>query len=326
MIYLERTITIANNNASIDEQIVLYKGDKNIEIKFILKNSPFKYKNNVTSAAYGQLIINRENADSVFSDVSETDNGKILFVITGDMIDEIHECGDYDFQIRLFNEDKTSRVTLMPIMAGISIRESICEEAAAGTTYVNNRRAVIPASNDIEDTFDSDGNYNITTWSNGDIITDTKLNKVENAIYTINDNMTTDYSTTRYVDESIVDVENYIDNTVSLESKQLKDYVQNNYSTKDDVNSAINNCNDMNREYVNDAIASIELIPGPQGEQGPMGPQGPAGKDADPVDLEGYATEEYVYSYTDQAMIMIEEILCEGEVNSLINNILGEGN
>jgi hypothetical protein len=33
---------------------------------------------------------------------------------------------------------------------------------------------------------------------------------------------------------------------------------------------------------------------GPQGLQGPEGPMGPAGKDADPVDLTGYATEDYV--------------------------------
>ena len=137
MIYLERTITIANSSASIDEPIILYKGDRNVEIQFVLKNSPFRYKSS-TNPTYGQLIINRENADSIFSDVSETVKGKILFVITGDMIDELNECGNYDFQIRLFNEDKTSRVTLMPIIAGIIIREPICEddEANKETPYL----------------------------------------------------------------------------------------------------------------------------------------------------------------------------------------------
>ena len=44
----------------------------------------------------------------------------------------------------------------------------------------------------------------------------------------------------------------------------------------------------------------LEALRGPQGEQGPIGPEGPAGKDgvdgkdAEPVDLTGYATEEYV--------------------------------
>ena len=41
-----------------------------------------------------------------------------------------------------------------------------------------------------------------------------------------------------------------------------------------------------NKQFVN-----LGPIRGPQGEQGP---QGPAGKDADPADLTGYATEEYV--------------------------------
>lgn len=275
MIYLERTITIANNNASIDEQIVLYKGDKNIEIKFFLKNSPFKYKNNVTNATYGQLIINRENASSVFSDVSETDNGKILFVITGDMIDEIHECGDYDFQIRLFNEDKTSRVTLTPIMDGISIRKPLCEEGegdGVNSGAVNYSKTV---AGEVLEVFDEDGNYNKTNWVSGDIITDSKLNKVEEALYQINNNS-----------------------------------VPDNYATK---------------SYVDAAIVNIELMPGPQGEPGPMGPEGPAGKDADPADLEGYATEDYAHNYVDSAIVILDEILYEGATHSLLDEILGEG-
>jgi hypothetical protein len=71
----------------------------------------------------------------------------------------------------------------------------------------------------------------------------------------------------------------------------------------------------ITEEEVDEKIAAIELIPGPAGEdgkdftydmfteeqlealrgpQGEVGPEGPAGKDADPVDLTGYATEEYV--------------------------------
>ena len=323
MIYVSRIVTVNKGTSLIDDPIVLFKGDKNIEVQFTIKNNPFKSKDGA-SASSGQLIINRE-ASPLFSEINPIANNKITFIITGEMIDELEEVGDYDFQIRLYDKEQTSRVTLPPVHAGIVIKAPICEEAAASSTYVNNRRAAIPASNDMEEAFDETGNYNKTTWTNGDIITDVKLNKVENAIYTINDNMNTDYSTVRYVDESIVDVENYIDNTVELESKQLKEYVQNNYSTKYDVNNAINNCNDMNREYINDAIASIELIPGPQGEQGPMGPQGEPGKDADPADLEGYATEDYAHNYVDSAIVILDEILYEGETYSLLNQILGEG-
>ena len=351
MIYIERTITISKNTASIDEAIYLYKGDKNIEIRFAIQNNPFKNKNNL-AANYGQLIIQPENAPYIFSEVTKMTNGKVIFAITDSMIDELHELGNYTFQIRIYNEDMSSRGTLPPVEAGIIIREPICEETGAGTTYANNRRAVVPVSNDIEDTFDEDGNYNMTTWSNGDIITDTKLNKVENAIYIINNNVTTDYSTTRYVDTSIADLEHQVELTMELESKQIQEYMSENYSTQDYVNTVISNSNDTNREYVNDMIANIEIPEvdltgyanenyvsativnydlevksyvdeainnidgvegpqGPQGEQGPMGPQGPQGepgKDADPVDLTGYATKEE-----------LDEVL--GDIESLLGGI-----
>ena len=61
------------------------------------------------------------------------------------------------------------------------------------------------------------------------------------------------------------------------------------------------------KDYVDNAIANIELIPGPQGEKGE---QGPAGKDADPVDLDGYATKDYV----DEAIANIE-VSGGGDVN-----------
>ena len=47
MIYIERVVTIKNNEALIDEQIILYKGDRNVEVQFTLKNNPFKDKNRV---------------------------------------------------------------------------------------------------------------------------------------------------------------------------------------------------------------------------------------------------------------------------------------
>lgn len=316
MIYIERTIIINNNEATIEQPIVLYKGDRNIELQFAIENNPFKYKAG-TAVTYGQLVIKRPNTAPIFSEPAKLSNNKVLFIVTGDMIDELIEIGDYNFQIRMINSDQSSRGTLPPVSAGITIKEPICEEATASATYVNSRRAVVPASNSTEDTFDEDGNYNMTTWSNGDIITDTKLNKVESAIYTINNNVTTDYSTTRYVDTSIADLEHQVELTMEVESAQIKEYVSENYSTKDYVNNVISNSNMMNRDYVDSvinnieipevdltgyaseryvdaAIANVELMPGPQGEPGPQGPQGPAGKDADPADLTGYATEEYV--------------------------------
>lgn len=187
MIYISRIVTIDKGNASIDEQIVLYKGDKNVEIQFNIKNNPFRQKNGLY-ATYGQLVIDRE-ASPIFSEVSQIINNKVLFVVTGDMINEIEECGNYNFQIRLFNEDKTSRVTLPPIEGGMLIKEPICEEEGVNAATVNYSRTTTEEEAETLDVFDEEGNYNKTIWVDGDLITDLRLNKIEDALYEINDDI-----------------------------------------------------------------------------------------------------------------------------------------
>lgn len=179
MIYIDRTIVISKNTATIEEPIVLYKGDRNVELQFSIKNSPLKYKTGLT-ATYGQLVIKRPKAEAIFSTCEKLSNGKVIFCITSEMIDELIELGNYSFQIRLFNEDQTSRASLPPVEAGIIIKEPICEEEkGAFLGVVDFTRATNGESLDV---FDQEGVYNKTIWAAGDTITDAKLNKVENAI------------------------------------------------------------------------------------------------------------------------------------------------
>ena len=145
MIFTDRTVIIQKGIGSINDIIVLYRGDKNVEIRFTLsEGSPFKYGSGAspniiekTEAAYGQLIIKApENLPAVFSEVAPTNEGKIVFTITGEMIDEIDEVGNYSFQIRLFDENKNSRVTLPEVNDGIEIREPIASEDTASTARI----------------------------------------------------------------------------------------------------------------------------------------------------------------------------------------------
>jgi hypothetical protein len=183
MIYIERTINIEDNSAYIEEPVILYKGDRNIEVQFIINNNPFKYKAGI-DLTYGQLVIKRPTTDPIFSDVAKLSSGKVLFVITGEMIDELVELGNYDFQVRLLNEDKTSRATLPPVTAGILIKEPVCEEEGVNYSLTGYSRA---ATGEVLDVFDENGDYIKTTWVHGDLITDSKLNKIENALYEINE-------------------------------------------------------------------------------------------------------------------------------------------
>lgn len=248
MIFIDRTIEINirdNSKASIDQPIILYKGDKNVEINLTIVNNPYKQKTSL-EVTYGQLIIRRPNTSPIFSEVAKLSSGKILFIVTEDMIDELAELGEYDFQIRLINADQTARATLPPIEAGIVIKEAICEETARiNVGYINRSR--VGSSDgisllDLDEILDADGNYNKITWYDKDLITDVRMNRIEEALYQIND-IKADWEHEHL--EYITDHQDI-----------------SHLAVKADVDAAIN---------------AIELTPGPQGEQGPQGEKGDKG-------------------------------------------------
>ena len=197
MIFTDRTIIVQKGASSIDDPIILYRGDKGVEIRFTLnEGSPFRFGSGAspniiekTEAAYGQLIIKRPNdLPAVFSEIAPTNGGKIVFTITAEMIDEITEVGNYTFQIRLLDESRNSRATLPEVVNGIEIREPIATEDVSTTNEVGAATVgyALTTVGTTEDTFDSQGNYNKTTWGTGDRITAAKLNKIEAGIDGVN--------------------------------------------------------------------------------------------------------------------------------------------
>ena len=232
MIYIDRVITILNNEATIEQPIVLYKGDKNVQLLFTLKDNYLKYKS--MENAYGQLIIKRPTANPIFSEVARLSSSKVTFIVTQEMIDELSEVGSYEFQIRLFSQDKSSRATLPPISEGIVIREPILEEDTPNEVGIAtvNETTVMAEDTELE-VFDEEGNYNKTTWQNGDIISDVKLNKIEEAIYQINEK----------------EVE------VDLSTLATKEEL-NEYATKDELNEGLETKSDL--EHTHEEYAPID--------------------------------------------------------------------
>ena len=195
MIFTEKKITITNNQCKIDSPVVLYRGDYNVEVRFTIVSSPYKYSNkhetNViesADASYGQLVINTPNTAPIFSEVTDTKKGAITFIITAEMIDEITEVGNYTFQIRLLDQNKESRATIPEVEDGIEIREPIAQEDVTNTNELDVATVgyALTTAATAEDAFDSQGNYNKTTWGTGDRITAAKLNKIEAGIDGVN--------------------------------------------------------------------------------------------------------------------------------------------
>ena len=123
MLSTERLITVRKGTSKINAPIVLYRGDKNIEVKFHIKNNPFIAD---SSIKYGQLIIKLpETGLVIFSEINKFDEEVISFMLPEDMMDEIVEVGLYTIQLRFYNEDKSSVVTLPEITRALDIREPI---------------------------------------------------------------------------------------------------------------------------------------------------------------------------------------------------------
>ena len=257
MIYIERTIEIKKNNAKIEEPIILYKGDRNIEIQFTIENNPFKYRSGV-DLTYGQLVIKRPEADPIFSDVAKLSNSKVLFVVSGDMIDDLTELGNYDFQIRLINSDKTSRGTLPPVFAGIIIKAPVCEEEGVNYSVVNYSKA---ATGETLDVFDENGDYIKTTWISGDIITDSRLNKIENALYEINndDIDLSGYATETYVNDAI---DNIDIPEVDLSGYATETFVTNKIAEAQLDGGDVDLSGYATKTYVDDMLGDIESLLG----------------------------------------------------------------
>ena len=196
MIFTDRTVIVQKGTSSINDTIVLYRGDKDVEIRFTLnEGSPFRFGSETSSniiekteATYGQLVIKTPGTlPPIFSEVMPTIGGKIIFTITAEMIDEITEVGNYTFQIRLLDENKGSRATLPEVKNGIEIREPIASEDTTNEVGVATVGYALTTAGATEDAFDSEGNYNKTTWRTGDRITDAKLNKIEDGITGVNE-------------------------------------------------------------------------------------------------------------------------------------------
>ena len=218
MIYISRKITVKKDIAMIDIPIFIYRGDKEIEIEFEIVNSKVMFAglgdNNVirtSKAFYGQLVIINPNGTNAFTEMTETNDGLVRFRITEQMIDQVDEVGEYSFQIRLFDEERRSRLSLPPILEGLKICEPIAtesEENIVGGAMVGYSKITYGEKLEV---FDEEGNYNETVWENGNLITEGKLNKIEEALDTINDKVEgidlSDYAVKDYVDEEISKIE-----------------------------------------------------------------------------------------------------------------------
>lgn len=271
MIYATVNVTIGDYQSTCDNTIVLYRGDKNVEIRFVLKGNKFT----VLNSTYAQMIITRPSTTSVFSEIASIQNDTVILTISEGMIDELIEVGCYDMQIRLYDDSMKSRVTIPPAEKAIEVREPIAiDESFVDTAMVGYARAQTDSEDEEDKRFDENGNYIKTYWEHGDIITAGKLNKVEDSLETINAN---DIQNHIEVNEKIdaliesIDAAEYVTETELNAKGYLTEHQDiSGLATKEYVDNAITNLN-INIDIDYDSLLAFdttEIITKPNYDDG----------------------------------------------------------
>lgn len=187
MIYKKCIMTINKNNATLDEDIYLFRLDKNIELHFSIVNNRYKFDksdlNNIiaqTNAAYFQIRLYRSDEIKYTFAIQPTQDGVAVLTITDDLINDPIEVGEYDFQISLLDADKTSMISMPIVKQQLHVCEPLVDNQAIMGRAVLGLSSL--ASGEIKNAFDSEGNYIREIHNDGDILSAQLINKFEEAL------------------------------------------------------------------------------------------------------------------------------------------------
>lgn len=294
MIVTDRTITVRKGVSSIDDPVIVYRGDYEVAIRFTIMNNKFKFMSGVNmieseKASYGQLAILTPYGGNVFSDMVRCSDGAVTFVMTKELMDQIEEVGLYSFQIRLFDGNRESRISIPPVEFGIEIREPVASEDH--DNEVNNAivgysiaKVVDGLNEDVGDTFDANGQYNKTDWETGDRISEGKLNKIEDAIDQINQNEKNDVAdlkkavknnynilnATKADDQDLTDIQTQVNNLVlgAVGDGNNAEVVQarGSYSTLNERIDSLTNAKGIKNESITQDKMSVPYAYGKMGQ------------------------------------------------------------
>ena len=277
MIYKKCIMTIQKNKATLDEDIYLYRLDKNIELHFTIVNNKYKFDksdlNNIiaqTNAAYFQIRLYKNDDIKYTFAIQATEDAKAILKITDDLIDDPIEVGEYDFQISLLDEEKTSMIS-MPI---VSKQLHVCEPLVSDTAVIG--KAVLglstAANGEIKNAFDSQGNYIREIHNNGEIISAQMFNKFEEALETNTKAIKngTGGTGTSYDDTAIkADIQTLKDSQINLveDETSMEGIKDNEYPTLTTTDKTlIGSINEVNAQY-KDIASKVENVGQPTQEQ-----------------------------------------------------------
>lgn len=191
-IFYNYTITVNGNKASMDKNIYLYRKNKNVDYYFEIKNTCFKFEDEINyiisyNAKYARFRVIKPDGTKFFTEKREVENGYAKFSVTEDLIDERAEVGTYVFQIDLY-DGSNGFITIPPIYNQFHVLEPLFDEDESGAGQVDISSVDIAYIGDTLEKvtiFDENGVYVKTFWKPKEIISSVRMNKIEEGIYSL---------------------------------------------------------------------------------------------------------------------------------------------
>jgi hypothetical protein len=194
LIKYDYEITVNGNQAKLNKDIYLFRGNKNVHYYFAVKNASFNFKGSTdliekTNAINAAVTVIKPNNVEVASAIAKVENGKIHLKVTEDLIDEEVEVGDFDLVFDLF-DDTDGAVTIPKVIGQFHVLERPCttpisELVATNTTNEVDQAltdyAIVTYAEPVAST-NADGTFAKKTWVAKEKITTAELNRMEEGI------------------------------------------------------------------------------------------------------------------------------------------------
>ena len=181
----EYSIIINKQKSVLNRELSIFSHDKGVDVYFKLMDTDCLDLS--SNYLLSDVVLVSPLKKQIKSDIVPIIDNKILFTINNEIMNQIDEIGNYHVHIRLY-DDKGGRIKLPYFIMSVLECEVEDDDLSYGATNVAMIDNYKTAKYGKElKAFNADGSYNRTVWISGDIITDTKLNKLEQATSELTD-------------------------------------------------------------------------------------------------------------------------------------------
>ena len=179
MALCKRVIKINNGTCVLNEDIYIGRGNNLVKILFELEGFEFNQEQ-LSMFTGAKVSVRKPNGDKVDGKIEPFREDMIVWEVDSTLIGDTAELGSYDFQVVL--TDGNTELTLPVIYDQFHVFDSLISDGNNSDVNSSTINKGHIATGDKSDIFTSTKGYNSTNWAENDVITNGKLNKIEDAL------------------------------------------------------------------------------------------------------------------------------------------------